>query len=198
MKKLIVVLILSMCSGLVTGQETGKKEAKNFVGFSIFEFVNNGIGGSYERTLGNRLSIGDNFRYYYTKNQYIREKGGINELYVKMDVLQKQTGKVNLSLYSTIFGQYRDFHITKRVREAIEGTHDYRYVYESKYIIGFGAGFTWGVKMVVSNRFFMNVYAGSQIRFTKNEEQINKYSHYSYPDYNGVSPRIGLSLGVAF
>jgi hypothetical protein len=199
MKKLVTLFVVVLIVGSVRGQDLKIKELKNSIGFSLPEFINDGIGISYERGIVQAFAVGSNFRYFYLKEIAMKKKGFVEELYVKMDVLKRTVLHKEIVLYSTLFGQYRRFELMYAHRKYVEdGNSNYTYVKDQKTIEGYGMGFTWGLKISIQKRFYINIFGGSQIRFTKDEVQCGTNHVYNSLDFNGVSPRAGIDFGVRF
>jgi len=195
MKKMITVLMMVLLTGVLFGQEKleGKWDTKNSLGFDVFDVAFSTINIAYERNISNSLAVGLNSRYTF-KSNYDYRKGFIEELSLKYNIIQARAKKTKVEIYSAVFTQIRSIDMMYK---------DYDYETDERFIVkenvlGYGGGFLGGMKLIASSGLYLNIYAGSQVRFVKGLNDVIKYNDPYEQKFTGVTLRGGLRIGFKF
>lgn len=209
MKILSVILILSFFASLPVRSQEEEKVKKNEFKLDLFSFIGSTFYAEYERSMSANNSLNIAIAPTALDNNEKQFYGIYLQVNPKFYYLTRGSEHNEQFLYFSPYASYRYFDIS-------DTYYDYYYPlgyqYTGTQVIventfnasAAGAGVVFGYKIIAGNFFIMNFEAGGGMRYILekggncNYDQVSEgYNNWNL-GYNGIFPRLNLSLGFKF
>ncbi|MFW6352134.1 MAG: hypothetical protein ACOC2E_07080, partial [Bacteroidota bacterium] len=187
MKKLCLIILLSVTSLFALAQNEPEKNYRNYITFNPFQFIDNTFAMAYERFISNDQSLSLEAGAIYEEEYREGFYGEFQYRYfIHDDVLWTDN---NLKIFFSPYLQYKYV----EENESYWGIDEMKEV-EYK-INSYGAGILVGLKLTIIERLVFDVYLGGGIRRTNDfRSEGDEYYYDGVWDagYNGIAPKAGM------
>jgi hypothetical protein len=211
MRYFAIILFFLAATNIITAQESSdNKKLKNEIRINFFQFVYGTFELSMEHYFKDNKSLVLSAGATVIDNENKKDMGGSAELQYRYYAIPAKEGKHFISFGGFYIGPYMRYQYLDRT------TTEYSYTSYPTYITtetkvtnifnSFGGGVVTGIKLIAGKRITLDGFIGGGIKYS-DQNQSNNTSGNNYlpyndnflePGYNGVCPRINLSLGVKF